>query len=132
LRQPQPTSLAAIVPALLECASSSLSVAPMCRTARCFYIAEARRQFSPRITKNDNEPRICGIIHRSYALALFGGTQRVPDAARFACGSMVRFDHTFVIFALYERKNDKQEKEYRCAESQHANCVSHNSLQHAP
>jgi hypothetical protein len=120
LRQPQPTSLAAIVPALLECASSSLSVAPVCR------------QFSPRITKSDNQPRICGIIHRSYALALFGCTQRVSDAARFACGSMVRFDHTFVIFALYERKNDKQEKEYRCAESQHANCVSHNSLEHAP
>jgi hypothetical protein len=48
---------------------------------------------------------------------LFDVTQRVPDAARFACGSMVRFDHTFVIFALYERKNDKQEKrKYRCAE----------------
>jgi hypothetical protein len=48
---------------------------------------------------------------------LFGGTQRVPDAAHFACGGMVLFDHTFVIFVLVERKNDKQEKrKYRCAE----------------
>jgi hypothetical protein len=35
----------------------------------------------------------------------------------FACGSMVRFDHIFVVFALVERKNDKQEKsKYRSAE----------------
>jgi len=48
---------------------------------------------------------------------LFGVTQRVPDAAHFTCGSMVLFDHMFVVFALYERKNDKQEKrKYRCAE----------------
>jgi len=29
---------------------------------------------------------------------------------RFACGSMVLFDHMFIVFALYERKNDKREK----------------------
>jgi hypothetical protein len=35
----------------------------------------------------------------------------------FACGSMVHFDHIFVVFALVERKNDKQEKrKYRSAE----------------
>jgi hypothetical protein len=54
---------------------------------------------------------------RRNALALFGVTQRVLDAARFVCGSMVFFRHTFVVFGLYERKNDKQEKsKYRCAE----------------
>src|SRR4051812_473894 len=28
----------------------------------------------------------------------------------FACGSMVFFDHMFVVFVLYERKNDKRRK----------------------
>jgi hypothetical protein len=27
----------------------------------------------------------------------------------FACGSMVRSDHMFVVFALYERKNEKKD-----------------------
>ena len=36
---------------------------------------------------------------------------------RFACGSMVRYDHMFVVFALGERKNDKREqRKYRSAE----------------
>jgi hypothetical protein len=41
---------------------------------------------------------------------LFGVTQRVPGAARFACGSMVRFDQMFVIFALVERKTTNKEQ----------------------
>jgi hypothetical protein len=35
----------------------------------------------------------------------------------FACGSMVRYDHMFVVSALCERKNDKRAKrKYRSAE----------------
>jgi hypothetical protein len=45
---------------------------------------------------------------RIYALGLFGVTQRYPMPH-----VMVRFDHTFVVFALVERKNDKQEKRKR-------------------
>jgi hypothetical protein len=80
----------------------------------------AYRQFSIAFTSY-----ACSIFVTRNALALFGVTQRVPDAARFACGSMVRFDHTFVVFALYERKNDKQEKGRSAVlKSQHTNCIS--------
>jgi hypothetical protein len=34
----------------------------------------------------------------------------VSQSRVFVCGSMVRFDHMFVFFALYERKKDKREK----------------------
>jgi hypothetical protein len=35
----------------------------------------------------------------------------------FACGSMVRSNHMFIVFALYERKNDKRGNgKYRSAE----------------
>ena len=49
---------------------------------------------------------------RTYAVEPFCVT-----ATRFACGSMVLYDHMFVVFALGERKNDKREKRnYRSTE----------------
>ncbi len=44
-------------------------------------------------------------IVRTYAVAPFRVTK-----LRFACGSMVLFDHMSVVFALVEHKNDRQEK----------------------
>ena len=55
-------------------------------------------------------------IVRTYAVHPFGVTK-----TRFACGSMVLFDHMFVFFALVERKKDKREKrKYRSAEGKEA------------
>jgi hypothetical protein len=41
---------------------------------------------------------------RSYAVALFCITQRVPEDALFACGSMVRIDHFVCSFPRAARK----------------------------
>jgi hypothetical protein len=64
---------------------------------------------------------------------LFGVTQRVPDAARFACGS---FDHTFVVLRSTSAKTTNKKRGNTAVSElaeevlkpQHANCVCPNTI----
>ena len=62
---------------------------------------------------------------RSYAVALFRGTQRVPEAALFACGSMVLADRSVCGFSARsaEKPHTIEMGSTALPKAEHANCV---------